>query len=211
MGSNGINKQGNKRGTASASLNALARGREAARRKQGPRGTVVGMRTSCAGLKGKAGKVVASRIKKHIAALDEEPNLLGSIVAATMVADMEDANRFLENGWNAVHTFLENDDAELPEGISPEKAAAYAATGKAGRAILVLPLIEELRRWSKLTAELALRVAEIHARTRGPESPDDYLRNRYGDDGGKTPEPAKAIPDGTAPITIDDVSDVDDG
>lgn len=209
-GGNGINRQGNRRGMAKGSRDGLQRGRAVARDKR-PRGEDVGHRRTCAGLKGKAAKAIAKRIKIHLVALDEEPNLLGSIVAATMVADMQDANRFLENGWGAVHSFLEDGDAELMgQHVEPDALAAAKAAGKAGRALLVLPLIDELRKWSKLTAELALRVAEIHARTKEPESPDDYLRNRYGDNA-KDPAPERpAIPDGLAEITIEDATGVDD-
>lgn len=221
-----LNRKGNKRGTTPAQLEALARGREARRKKCGPppdpsdpaeqvrqrglrEGGVVSRQRG--GLTTDAAAAVATRIRKHIKALSSDPNLLGTVVAATMLADMEDANRFIKNAWNAVHKFLEGDgdiEADAPPGTKKEVIEAAKAAGAAGRTVLVLPIIDEIRKWSKLTAELALRVAEIHARTRGNETPDEYLQARYGETKQLETEPEDDDEDlegWKAPVTFDEL------
>jgi len=110
-----------------------------------------------AGLRGRAAKLVEARIQKFIEAYDEEPQFLTASVVGTMLADLSDANRFLRKAWDYVHD-------RMKDGCDPKE---------------LLRVVEELRRWSKLTTETALRVAEI-SRRGGPGEPDEYLRGRYG-------------------------------
>jgi len=107
----------------------------------------------------------------------------------------------------------ENDYKARAEAIVLRRLAAVDdpegdPNGIEGMKILleIAPVREDLRRASKQTSDLAVRIGEVQARLRPPGG-EEYLEKRYGDSAKREPEIPEATDDGEDPGEGEDLDD----
>ena len=113
------NAEGNFRGQRPSQREALARGREVARvrsRHGRLRAKQVG------GLQGEASLAISGRLRRFIEAYDDDPEVLGKVAIAQLLADLWDANQFLRPIWVTVRRL-----------VNRINTADRKASGKAGK------------------------------------------------------------------------------